>query len=35
MAGAGAVLAVSDRRLWRGALGQSVPPLIALLAALA
>jgi putative membrane protein len=35
MAGAGVVLAVSDRRLWRGALGQSVPPLIALLAALA
>jgi putative membrane protein len=33
MAAAGAVLAVSDRKLWRGALGQSIPPLIALLAA--
>jgi putative membrane protein len=35
MAAAGAVLAVSDRRLWRGALGQAVPPLIALVATLA
>jgi putative membrane protein len=34
MAGAGVVLVVSDRRLWRGALGQSVPPLVALVAAL-
>ena len=34
MAAAGVVLAISDRRLWRGALGQAVPPLIALLAAL-
>jgi putative membrane protein len=32
---AGVVLFVSDRRLWRGMLGQSVPPLIGLLAALA
>lgn len=35
MAAAGLVLFVSDRRLWRGSLGQSVPPLIALVAALA
>jgi putative membrane protein len=35
MAGAGLVLVVSARRLWRGALGQAVPPLVALLAALA
>jgi putative membrane protein len=34
MAAAGVVLVVSDRRLWRGALGQAVPPLIALVAAL-
>jgi putative membrane protein len=34
MAGAGVVLVVSDRRLWRGALGQAVPPLVALLAAM-
>jgi len=34
MAAAGVVLFISDRGLWRGALGQSVPPLIALLAAL-
>jgi putative membrane protein len=33
-AAAGAVLFASDRRLWRGALGQAVPPLIALTAAL-
>jgi putative membrane protein len=33
MAAAGAVLVVSDRKLWRGAIGQSGPPLIALLAA--
>ena len=32
---AGVVLLGSDRRLWRGAVGQSVPPLIGLLAALA
>jgi putative membrane protein len=35
MAGAGVVLVVSDRKLWRGALGQAVPPLVALFAALA
>jgi len=35
MVGAGIVLVVSDRKLWRGALGQAVPPLVALLAALA
>ena len=35
MMGAGVVLVVSERRLWRGALGQAVPPLVALLAALA
>ena len=34
MAAAGVVLVVSDRRLWRGALGQAVPPLVALVAAL-
>jgi putative membrane protein len=34
MAACGIVLFVSDRRLWRGMLGQSVPPLIALIAAL-
>jgi putative membrane protein len=34
MAACGVVLVVSDRNLWRGALGQSVPPLTALLAAL-
>ncbi len=33
MVGAGVVLVVSDRKLWRGALGQAVPPLIALAAA--
>jgi len=33
MAAAGVVLFVSDRRLWRGALGQAGPPLIALVAA--
>jgi putative membrane protein len=35
MAACGVVLFVSDRRLWRGMLGQSLPPLIALIAALA
>jgi len=35
MMGAGIVLLVSDRKLWRGALGQAVPPLVALLAATA
>ena len=35
MALCGVVLFVSDRALWRGMLGQSTPPLIALLAALA
>jgi putative membrane protein len=34
MAACGVVLFVSDRRLWRGMLGQSVPPLIALIALL-
>lgn len=34
MALAGLVLVVSDRRLWRGMIGQSVAPLIAVLAAL-
>lgn len=34
MAGCGVVLFVSDRRLWRGMIGQSGPPLIALVAAL-
>jgi putative membrane protein len=33
--GAGIVLVASDRRRWRGALGQAVPPLIALVTALA
>ena len=32
---AGIVLFVSERRLWRGSLGQAVPPLIAVLASLA
>jgi putative membrane protein len=35
MALCGVVLVVSERRLWRGALAQSVPPLVALVAALA
>jgi putative membrane protein len=35
MAACGVVLFVSDRRLWRGTLGQSLPPLIAVIAALA
>lgn len=35
MVGAGIVLVVSNRVLWRGALAQAVPPLVALLAALA
>jgi len=35
MAACGVVLFISDRRLWRGMLGQSVPPLVALIAALA
>ncbi|WP_309064290.1 DUF1304 domain-containing protein [Microbacterium sp.] len=34
MAAAGVVLFLSDRRLWRSALGQSVPPGIAVIAAL-
>jgi putative membrane protein len=34
MAACGLVLFASDRRLWRGALGQTVPPLVAVLAAL-
>src|SRR5262245_3614294 len=34
MAGAGVVLFISNRKLWRGALGQAVPPAIALIAAL-
>lgn len=34
MAACGVVLFVSDRRLWRGMLGQSGPPLIALIAVL-
>jgi putative membrane protein len=34
MAACGLVLFASDRRLWRGAIGQTVPPLIAVLAAL-
>lgn len=33
MAAAGVVLLVSDRRLWRGSLGQTAPPLVALVAA--
>ncbi len=33
MAACGVVLFVSDRRLWRGMIGQSGPPLIALIAA--
>ena len=35
MAACGVVLFVSDRTLWRSAIGQSGPPLVALLAALA
>jgi putative membrane protein len=35
MTACGVVLFVSDRRLWRGMLGQSLPPLVALVAALA
>ncbi|MGY0232963.1 DUF1304 domain-containing protein [Longispora urticae] len=34
MAISGGILFIADRRLWRGSLGQSVPPLIALIAAL-
>jgi len=34
MAACGLVLFASDRRLWRGAIGQSGPPLVALVAAL-
>jgi putative membrane protein len=34
MAACGVVLFASDRKLWRGMLGQSLPPLIALIAAL-
>ena len=34
MVGCGVVLFVSDRRLWRGMIGQSGPPLVALIAAL-
>lgn len=34
MVGAGLVLIVSDRRLWRGGVGQASAPLIALIAAL-
>ncbi len=34
MAACGVVLFASDRRLWRGMLGQSGPPLIALIATL-
>jgi putative membrane protein len=34
MAGCGVVLFVSDRRLWRSMIGQSGPPLVALIAAL-
>jgi putative membrane protein len=34
MTAAGLVLYVSNRKLWRGAIGQSGPPLIALIAAL-
>ncbi|TDC48721.1 DUF1304 domain-containing protein [Jiangella ureilytica] len=32
---AGIVLVASDRRLWRGAVGQALPPAIAIVAALA
>ena len=35
MALSGVVLFVSDRTLWRGMIGQSTPPLVALVAALA
>jgi putative membrane protein len=34
MAACGVVLFASDRRLWRGMIGQSVPPLVAVVAAL-
>jgi putative membrane protein len=34
MTGCGVILFVSDRRLWRGMIGQSGPPLVALIAAL-
>lgn len=34
MAGCGIVLFVSNRKLWRSMIGQSGPPLIALVAAL-
>ena len=34
MAGCGVILFVSDRRLWRSMIGQSGPPLVALIAAL-
>jgi len=34
MAACGVVLFASDRKLWRGMLGQSVPPLVALVTAL-
>jgi putative membrane protein len=34
MVGAGIVLFFSERRLWRGALGQAVPPMVAIIAAL-
>lgn len=34
IAACGVVLFVSDRRLWRGMIGQSGPPLVALIAAL-
>jgi putative membrane protein len=34
MAACGAVLFVSNPKLWRGAVGQSAPPLVALIAAL-
>ncbi|WP_412539207.1 DUF1304 domain-containing protein [Longispora sp. K20-0274] len=34
MAVSGVILFIADRKLWRGALGQAVPPLIALVAAL-
>lgn len=35
MAGCGVVLFISDRRLWRSMIGQSGPPLLAVIAALA
>jgi putative membrane protein len=34
MVAAGVVLLLSERRLWRGALAQAIPPLVAILAAL-